>query len=226
MGPGGVNIVPVSRQGRRRRLSGAARGDRFGSMRIIAGRFRSRVLLGPEDERTTRPVTDRVKQSLFDIVTPLLPDAVVYDCFAGTGSMGLEALSRGARRAVFFEVDRSAVGRLKKNVAALGVEAESTVVTTDLFRHFAQAPAPVAEERASVIFLDPPYRYLREKAEELRGLAGRLAGHLSEDGVVVFRHDASDQRALPGLAVNDERTYGGMTLEFLVREVDDAGAKP
>src|SRR6185503_17020383 len=161
-----------------------------GKMRIIAGRFRSRVLLGPEDQKTTRPITDRVKQSLFDILSPLLPDTVVYDCFAGTGSMGLECLSRGARRAVFFESDRSALLRLKKNIAGLGVEAEASVVATDLFRHFAQAPEPSLDQRAGVIFLDPPYRYLRERPEDLRALGKRLAAHLSEEGVMVFRHDA------------------------------------
>jgi 16S rRNA (guanine(966)-N(2))-methyltransferase RsmD len=71
-------------------------------MRIIAGQFRSRVLLGPEDEQTTRPITDRVKQSLFDMVGPMAEGRHVYDCFAGTGSMGLESLSRGASRATFF----------------------------------------------------------------------------------------------------------------------------
>jgi 16S rRNA (guanine966-N2)-methyltransferase len=125
-------------------------------MRIIAGRFRSRTLLPPEAADTTRPITDRVKQSLFDILTPLLQDggAVVYDCFAGTGSMGLESLSRGATRALFFEADRSALVRLKKNIAALGVEGESTVLAGDLFKYFSQSQAPT--ELATLIFLDPP----------------------------------------------------------------------
>ena len=68
-------------------------------MRIIAGEFRGRKLLPPEGDDVTRPITDRVKQSLFDILGPLLPDTRVYDCFAGTGSMGLESLSRGAAEA-------------------------------------------------------------------------------------------------------------------------------
>src|SRR4051795_11956036 len=112
-------------------------------MRIIAGQFRSRVILPPEDDSTTRPITDRVKQSLFDVVTPLLDDAHVYDCFAGTGSMGLESLSRGARHAIFFETDRSALQRLKKNIATLGVEKASTVIAGDIFRHFEAVPRPV-----------------------------------------------------------------------------------
>ena len=71
-------------------------------MRIIAGEFRGRKLLPPEGD-VTRPITDRVKQSLFDILAPRIDGARVYDCFAGTGSMGLECLSRGAEHATFFE---------------------------------------------------------------------------------------------------------------------------
>lgn len=182
-------------------------------MRIIAGQFRSRVILPPEDEGTTRPITDRVKQSLFDIVTPLLDDAVVYDCFAGTGSMGLESLSRGARHATFFEADRSALVRLKKNIGSLAVETFSTVVPGDLFRYFDATPPPA--QRAAVIFLDPPYRFVHQQPERLRTLAERFALHLAPDGLVVFRHDANDRLNLPALQLEDTRTYGNMTLEFL-----------
>jgi 16S rRNA (guanine966-N2)-methyltransferase len=186
-------------------------------MRIIAGRFRSRVLLGPEDEKTTRPITDRVKQSVFDIVAPLLDGAVVYDCFAGTGSMGLESLSRGARRAMFFESDRSALGRLKKNIANLGVEGESAVVGTDIFRYFGGAAMPAADDAPAVIFLDPPYRFLRERASELQALGAQLGARLA-DGLMVFRHDATDELDLPSLTVTDERRYGGMIVKFYGRQ--------
>src|SRR5258706_11016681 len=180
-------------------------------MRIIAGEFRSRVLLPPEDAGTTRPITDRVKQSLFDIVSPLLEGAVVYDCFAGTGSMGLEWLSRGAARAHFFEADRSALLRLKKNIATLGVVDRSTVVAGDVFKFFANAATPV--EGVSVIFLDPPYRFVREQAERLRTLAEGLAKHLSAEGVVVFRHDAGDRLELRGLVAVDDGIYVGWGLD-------------
>ena len=184
-------------------------------MRIIAGQFKSRVILPPEDDRTTRPITDRVKQSLFDILTPLLDDAVVYDCFAGTGSMGLESLSRGARRAVFFEADRSALARLKKNIASLGVESTSTVVPGDLFKYFQTTPPPA--EPARIIFLDPPYRFLHDHPDRLLKLAEKLHAHLAPDGLVSFRHDAADRLALPPLEVADTRTYGNMSLELLRR---------
>ena len=81
-------------------------------MRIIAGEFKGRQLLAPVGD-ATRPITDRAKQSLFDILTPIITDANVYDIFAGTGSLGLESLSRGAKFSTFFEIDRSAIARLR-----------------------------------------------------------------------------------------------------------------
>ena len=186
-------------------------------MRIIAGEHRGRRLLAPESD-ATRPITDRVKQSLFDILSPRLPDSRVYDCFAGTGSMGLECLSRGATHATFFEADRSAAGRLRRNIEAMGVSQQSIVVTQDLFRWFEMDAAPPIDRRADIIFLDPPYRFLNERADDLRRLASAMADrHLRADGVIVFRHDAADKLELPALTVADVRTYGGMTLEFLAQ---------
>lgn len=182
-------------------------------MRIIAGEFRGRRLLAPETD-ATRPVTDRVKQSLFDILSPLIPEARVYDCFAGTGSMGLESLSRGAAHVTFFETDRSAATRLRRNIETLGVQSRSHVITLNLFRWFRDQPP--ASPRCDLIFLDPPYRFLRERSQDLVALATAMAQrHLSPEGTIVFRHDAADSLELPGLVVVDTREYGGMTLEFL-----------
>ena len=190
-------------------------------MRVIAGEFRGRRLLPPEGTDITRPVTDRVKQSLFDILAPEIEGSTVFDVFAGTGSMGLESLSRGAAACTFFEADRSALGRLRKNVAALGVVERATVVAGDLFRWFEDAPG---NTKVGIVFLDPPYRFLRERADELRRLAEGIASrHLAPGGVVVFRHDARDALALPALTVADRREYGGMVLEFL-RNPYQAGA--
>src|SRR5205807_2589067 len=136
-------------------------------MRIIAGEHRGRRLLAPEAGDVTRPVTDRAKQSLFDILAPRIDAAGVYDLFSGTGSMGLESLSRGAAHVTFFESDRSALARLRKNIAALNEGHRSRVVAGDLFRWFA-APSGAASERgpADLIFLDPPYRFVRERPED------------------------------------------------------------
>jgi len=184
-------------------------------MRIIAGEFRGRKLLPPEGD-VTRPITDRVKQSLFDILTPRIDGATVYDLFAGTGSMGLECLSRGAALAAFFEADRGALDRLKKNIAVLKLESRAQVIAGDLFKWFSTA---VSADRANLIFLDPPYRFLKEQPEELRQLADALANnHLGDDGLMVFRHDAKDELELPSLKSIDRREYGGMVLEFLTNQ--------
>ena len=180
-------------------------------MRIIAGEFRGRKLLGPVSE-TTRPVTDRVKQSIFDIVAPRMHGATIYDCFAGTGSMGLESLSRGAAEVTFFEADRSAAARLGQNIAALKVGNRSRIVTTDLFAWIRTA----RRGSADLIFLDPPYRLVRERPRELQQLVGKLApDHLTPCGTVIFRHDSRDQLDLPPLARFDVRNYGSMIVEFL-----------
>jgi 16S rRNA (guanine966-N2)-methyltransferase len=191
-------------------------------MRIIAGEFRGRTLLPPPSQ-VTRPVTDRVKQSVFDILTPVIADANVYDCFAGTGSMGLECLSRGASCVTFFETDRGAVERLRRNIQTLGADARSTVVSTNLFRWFAD---PKSRGGASLVFLDPPYRFVREKPEALRSLAADLAArHLAGGATVVFRHDAADRLDLPPLIRADVREYGSMTVEFLRLEDLGSGAQ-
>ena len=184
-------------------------------MRVIASEFRGRRLLPPEGD-VTRPITDRVKQSLFDILTPRIEGAAVLDLFAGTGNMGLECLSRGAERAHFFDADRSAVARLNKNIAALGIGRDRAIVYAgDLFRWFKSRAEPLG---ANLIFLDPPYRFLRERPDALRELGDRLAhDHLAADGLLIFRHDAGDALELPSLREVDRRTYGGMALRFLGR---------
>ncbi|HEY8666308.1 MAG TPA: RsmD family RNA methyltransferase [Tepidisphaeraceae bacterium] len=215
------------------------------SLRIIAGEFRGRRLLPPEGD-VTRPITDRAKQSLFDIISDLIPGAYVYDLFAGTGSMGLESLSRGAAGALFFERDWSARSRLRQNIQSLRLTDKSQIVTTDIFAWFEQAtalpppPAPAASTDAAgeaatndpvkpptaiplrpadLVFLDPPYSFLTDRPVDLLGLADKLVtAHLAPDGRIIFRHDAKDSLALPDLKRYDLRTYGGMTIEFLRRE--------
>jgi 16S rRNA (guanine966-N2)-methyltransferase len=171
--------------------------------------------------RGGRPITDRVKQSLFDILSPLIDGAAVYDCFAGTGSMGLECLSRGAISATFFEADRSALRRLRQNIETLKVHNRSHIVLGDLFAWFAgeskQPSRPV-----NLIFLDPPYRFLLDQPDALKRLAKQIAQHhLAPTGTLIFRHAAENQLELDRqLTRYDQREYGGMTLEFLKHSND------
>ncbi len=159
----------------------------------------------------TRPITDRAKQSIFDVLAPLIPDAIVFDCFCGTGSMGLECLSRGAVRAWFFDADRSALDGLRKNIDAVRVKDRSKVLAGDIFKLIKSAP-----DRAGLIFLDPPYRFLVERPAPLMALAEEFAQkHAAPDATLVFRHDTKDKLTLPGWTPYDVRTYGTMTIELL-----------
>lgn len=187
-------------------------------MRIIAGEFRGRKLLPPVGE-VTRPITDRAKQSLFDVITPIVEGARVYDCFAGTGSMGLECLSRGAKFVTFFEADRPALTRLSQNIMAVRAGERSRTIPGDLFKWFERTntrPGTAGEIGADLVFLDPPYRFLTDRPDELLQLALHLThAHLSPGATVVFRHDAKDKLDLPNLEPYDAREYGEMAIELL-----------
>ena len=136
-------------------------------MRIIAGTHRGRKLLGPEDAAVTRPITDRVKTSLFDHLAAhdLIENATVLDLFCGTGSMGLECLSRHAAHTTFIDRDRKAITRLKQNLQTLKETPKARVLPVDaLSATAAQPPSPV--QPYNLIFVDPPYPLLRD--EQLR----------------------------------------------------------
>lgn len=187
-------------------------------MRIIAGEFRGRKLLPPVGE-VTRPITDRAKQSLFDVITPIVEQARVYDCFAGTGSMGLECLSRGAAFVTFFEADRPALTRLTQNIMAVRAGERSRTIPGDLFKWFERTntrPGTAGEIGADLVFLDPPYRFLTDRPDELLQFALHLThAHLSPGATVVFRHDTKDKLDLPNLEPYDAREYGEMAIELL-----------
>jgi 16S rRNA (guanine966-N2)-methyltransferase len=127
-------------------------------MRIIAGAWRGRALAAPAGVGT-RPTADRVRQALFDMLLhapwagrAVLEGAVVLDAFAGSGALGLEALSRGAGRAVFFERDRAALAALRANIAACGAADRAEVLGQDVLRPPRRAGTP-----AALAFFDPPY---------------------------------------------------------------------
>src|SRR6185312_2262664 len=125
-------------------------------MRIVAGAWRGRALIAPPGLET-RPTADRVRQALFDILMhapwcgrAVIEEARVLDVFAGTGAMGLEALSRGAASAVFVERSRAALAALRANIEACRVDDRCTILSVD-------ALTIPARERADIVFLDPPY---------------------------------------------------------------------
>lgn len=187
-------------------------------MRIIAGEFRGVPLLAPPGLRT-RPITDRAKETLFNILgsrfeTPGgLPDVDVLDVFAGSGSLGLEALSRGARNCIFVERDRSAAKAIEQNVAKLRAGPRCRIV-----RENAWAMRPPAGE-FGLIFVDPPYRDAEDPVR-VSDLLDRFAGRLGAGGLLVLRyegHGAAQERVPVALVLADERMIGAMHILLLAR---------
>ncbi len=155
-------------------------------MRIIAGEFRRRRLEGPPKGATTRPLPDAVREAIFNLLRGHFEGVDVLDLFSGTGSFGIEALSRGARRAVMVERDRRTADVLRRNAEAVGAGARAEVVVGDALGPAALNRCP---KPAHVIFLDPPYDLVRDPAGwvRVRAQAARLAQMLTPTGYLILR---------------------------------------
>ncbi len=155
-------------------------------MRIIAGQYRRRRLEGPPKGATTRPLPDAVREAIFNLLRGHFEGVEVLDLFAGTGSFGLEALSRGATRAVMVERDRRTADVLRANAESIGAGAEAEVVVGDALGPAALNRCP---KPAHVIFLDPPYDMVRDPAgwARVRAQASRLVSMLTPTGYLILR---------------------------------------
>lgn len=183
-------------------------------MRIIAGRFRGRALtpVGKGDPGAhLRPTTDRTRESLFSMLAggrfgDPLTGARVLDLFAGTGALGLEALSRGADHVTFVENGRKALALVRQNIALLGVAGEADCLACDARRLPASAGTP-----ASLVFLDPPYG----QALGLPALMAAQGAAWLAPGALVVWEEAAEQPAPPGFTRRDARRFGDTVLTFL-----------
>lgn len=191
-------------------------------MRIIAGKHRGTNLLSPEG-LDTRPTPQRVREAVFSMLESgrfgtVLRDRVVLDLFAGTGAMGLEALSRGAERVVLVDNHPTALDALRANVEKLRAGARAQVRSGDATRWHERA-----QVACGVIFMDPPYG--SEAWVPALAAAGKT-GWIGDDTVVVIETDRRERTELPdGFEVLDERTYGRARILMLGRaseEGDDA----
>ncbi len=180
-------------------------------MRIVAGQFRGRTLasLGKGDAGAhLRPTTDRVRESLFNVLANLgvLEGARVLDLFAGTGALGLEALSRGADHVCFVDNGRKALSLIGRNVALTGSEAQTRIIRQDATRLGVGGGA-----RFDLIFLDPPYGMgLGQQALE----AARSGGWIAPGALIVWEESAP-MPVLPGLTLADRRRYGDTHVTML-----------
>lgn len=177
-------------------------------MRVIAGKAKGRKLQavpGPG----TRPMTDRAKSALFSILGDDVVDASLLDLFAGTGQVGIEALSRGAARAVFVELGHSALRVIHSNLALTGLAAQAEVVRDDVFHYLAAPPRPF-----DYIYIAPPqYRGLWIQTLQV---LDALPGWLAADGWAIAQINPVEYGpvALNNLVLFDERKYGGVLLCF------------
>lgn len=155
-------------------------------MRIIAGEFRSRKLFTPPDAEITRPIPDRVKESVFMLLRGHVEGNAIFDAFAGTGAIGLEAISRGASQAVLVEQNKQIAAILRKNIEQFGVQDKCEVVVGDALGigAIARCPSPV-----QIVFLDPPYPLIRDPLgwRRVTSAMQQLAANLNPDGFIVLR---------------------------------------
>ncbi|MEK6799833.1 MAG: 16S rRNA (guanine(966)-N(2))-methyltransferase RsmD [Planctomycetota bacterium] len=193
-------------------------------MRIIAGTWRSRRLLYPTGA-PTRPIPDRVKESVFSILGSLyecpgtLPGLHIADVFAGSGSLGLEALSRGAADCCFFESNRSALAILRKNVDTLGASARCTILTGDAW---ASATLDPRGSPFDLVTLDPPYRDSADASSNgpVRKFLAKIAERDDNRPLVVLHHAANVRYVFEdrdSWKVFDERLMGSNRVTFLRR---------
>ncbi len=174
-------------------------------MRVVAGIYGGRKLTAPAGSET-RPTSDRVREALFSVLGPSIQGARVLDLFAGSGALGIEALSRGAAHAVFVDRSHKAIQAVRANLTALGIEAEVRPIE-------ARAALRAASGRCEaydLVFLDPPYRRAAELGREL---SEAMAAVLAPGARVVTE---SDRRALLelDLPLADERRYGDTVIRI------------
>jgi 16S rRNA (guanine(966)-N(2))-methyltransferase RsmD len=208
------------------------------------------TILSPKDDKT-RPITDRVKESIFDVLYKynLIEDRLVADLFCGTGSFGLEALSRGAKEAVFVDIDRAVLEILKKNIAKAGFGSQARVVWANAFK--VGAPRSTDEQKYSLVFVDPPYEMSKETSEKshLADLLELLPEQIADDGLVIVRtekrvHLVRDKASIMPvgrqrrpvsngvnlldsygkLRIIDKRIWSSMAVAFLALKKDDKQA--
>jgi 16S rRNA (guanine966-N2)-methyltransferase len=168
-------------------------------MRIIAGDRKGHTIFAPKGSET-RPTSDRVRENVFNIVSPWVEGARVLDVYAGSGAMGLEALSRGAQAAVFVESDAEAVRAIERNLDKLRLTG-ATVLRRDAGTGLAQEAA--AGRKYDLVLVDPPYAMT-----DYDTLARYLPRVLADDGLLVLESDVRTEPELPDLAVRTTRTYG------------------
>lgn len=177
-------------------------------LRIISGQFGGRVIQAPVGE-ITHPMGERVRGAMFNIIGDEIEGADILDAFAGTGSLGLESLSRGASSATFIERDRAAYKILAENIKLLRVDKTTTLVQIGLDGWISKNQ----DRLYDVIFVDPPYNNLQLST------VSRLIGLLKPNGLMILSYPGrGEEPSIMGVVVVDNRSYGNAALTFYRRK--------
>jgi 16S rRNA (guanine(966)-N(2))-methyltransferase RsmD len=190
-------------------------------MRVIAGKFKGKRLLCPDGNRV-RPTSDRIKEAVFSALYSMgkLEGARFLDLFSGTGALGIEALSRGARECVFTDIDKESVLFTKKNIGFAGVKNGASVYRAD---YNTALETLGGKEKFDVILIDPPYRSRYE--HDILSLISKLSV-LAKGGVIVLEHDRDNEIHDPdGRFDIDTRVYSNTKISF-IRENRVKGLSP
>ena len=184
-------------------------------MRVIAGRARSLKLKTPEGT-DTRPTTDRIKETLFNMIQAEIPGCIFVDLFAGSGGIGIEALSRGASHAYFVENGREAITCIQENIAFTKFTESATLLKQDVF----SALSMISEKEADIIFMDPPYRAGYE-LDLLKALAGQP--YVTENTLMIIEAELNrpfDFVEDIGLRIVKEKNYKTNKHIFIRRKTE------
>ena len=181
-------------------------------MRVIAGQFRSRQLKSLKG-LALRPTSDRLRETLFNVLAPLIVGARFLDVFAGTGAIGIEALSRGAAEAVFIESHQPAAALIKQNLASLGIRTGVSVLALDAIRALEKL-ATKPNAKFDLAYIDPPYSDAAQYAQVLEAVAKSPLFH-AESRIAVEHRRSFDLPTVSGLTTVRRLEQGDAALTFL-----------
>jgi 16S rRNA (guanine(966)-N(2))-methyltransferase RsmD len=187
-------------------------------MRIISGEARGRTLFAPSGDQT-RPTSDKIRGSLFNILNGWIEDAEVLDLFGGTGALALEALSRGAARAVIADTNRSAIEAIRRNAQSVlkdELEDRAQILKMD----YRSVISGLKGRKFDLVFLDPPYRMLEAYPDAIERLVA-VDGLRDEVIIVCERRFDSVIRIPEGFEIYDTRSYGETSIDFVRRKAED-----
>jgi len=185
------------------------------SLRVISGKARGLRLKSIKGMQT-RPTADRIKESLFSIIAPLLYKANILDLFAGTGALAIEALSRGAGFATFIDSSRESINVVKENIKHTGFEEFAEICLNDYDK--AIKALAQKDKKYDIVFLDPPYG----KGLEYKAVEGIVDNNLlSDEGIIIIETEEALEENIYHMTKYDERSYGRTKLSFFIKEQRD-----